>query len=202
MHIADHLINLNLSEVLTTLKFSFSVITMSLPKKDELSKYFPSSFGKKPNSSLSNEKLDDSASEEEIEDPLRSMLPTAFGVKKKTNITSDAFSKTRRKEQEEINKSISPQKQISKSKRPKTEGIEVSGVEREDTESEEGDDDEGEEESVSDTLPISHEIKLNDHYRTVSAIALDPSGARLITGGYDYDNYKTMWRPSNSPFGI
>ncbi|RGB25668.1 WD40-repeat-containing domain protein [Rhizophagus diaphanus] len=160
---------------------------MSLPKKDELSKYFPSSFGKKPNSSLSNEKLDDSAAEEEIEDPLRSMLPTAFGVKKKTNITSDAFSKTRRKEQEEINKSISPQKQISKSKRPKTEGIEVSGVEREDTESEEEDNDDGEEESVFDTLPISHEIKLNDHYRTVSAIALDPSGARLITGGYDYD---------------
>lgn len=36
-------------------------------------------------------------------------------------------------------------------------------------------------------LPTSHEIKLADHARTVSALALDPSGTRLITGSYDYD---------------
>lgn len=35
--------------------------------------------------------------------------------------------------------------------------------------------------------PTSHEIKLNDHSRTVSALTLDPSGTRLITGSYDYD---------------
>ena len=39
----------------------------------------------------------------------------------------------------------------------------------------------------SDILPVTHEIKLKDHTRTVSALTLDPAGARLITGGYDYD---------------
>lgn len=36
-------------------------------------------------------------------------------------------------------------------------------------------------------LPISHEIKLADHSRTVSALTLDPSGTRLVSGSYDYD---------------
>lgn len=36
-------------------------------------------------------------------------------------------------------------------------------------------------------LPITHEIKLLDHTRAVSAMTLDPAGARLITGGYDYE---------------
>lgn len=36
-------------------------------------------------------------------------------------------------------------------------------------------------------LPTSHEIKLADHHRTVSALTLDPSGTRLVSGSYDYD---------------
>ena len=36
-------------------------------------------------------------------------------------------------------------------------------------------------------LPISHEIQLKDHHRTVSALALEPSGSRLVSGAYDYD---------------
>ncbi|KAJ4926400.1 hypothetical protein JOQ06_008574 [Pogonophryne albipinna] len=36
-------------------------------------------------------------------------------------------------------------------------------------------------------IPDTHEITLQHGTRTVSALALDPSGARLVTGGYDYD---------------
>ncbi|XP_058267356.1 WD repeat-containing protein 70 isoform X2 [Hemibagrus wyckioides] len=36
-------------------------------------------------------------------------------------------------------------------------------------------------------IPDTHEITLQHGTKTVSALALDPSGARLITGGYDYD---------------
>ncbi|XP_008937076.1 PREDICTED: WD repeat-containing protein 70-like, partial [Merops nubicus] len=36
-------------------------------------------------------------------------------------------------------------------------------------------------------IPDSHEITLQHGTKTVSALGLDPSGARLITGGYDYD---------------
>ncbi|ROL48277.1 WD repeat-containing protein 70 [Anabarilius grahami] len=36
-------------------------------------------------------------------------------------------------------------------------------------------------------IPDTHEITLQHGTKTVSALALDPSGARLITGSYDYD---------------
>ncbi|KAI7817127.1 WD40-repeat-containing domain protein [Gamsiella multidivaricata] len=39
----------------------------------------------------------------------------------------------------------------------------------------------------SSTLPISHEIIMNEHSKTISAMALDPAGARLVTGGYDFN---------------
>ncbi|KAF9480451.1 transcription factor [Pholiota conissans] len=36
-------------------------------------------------------------------------------------------------------------------------------------------------------FPITHEISLKDHTKVVSALALDPSGARIVSGSYDYD---------------
>ncbi|WVN88961.1 uncharacterized protein L203_104176 [Cryptococcus depauperatus CBS 7841] len=47
-------------------------------------------------------------------------------------------------------------------------------------------DQENQEEEV-DQLPISHEIVLKDHTKVVSALAVDPSGARIATGSHDYD---------------
>jgi WD40 repeat protein len=35
-------------------------------------------------------------------------------------------------------------------------------------------------------LPISHELILSNHAKPVTALSLDPSGARLVSGGYDY----------------
>uniref|UniRef100_A0A8C2R8T0 WD repeat-containing protein 70 n=1 Tax=Capra hircus TaxID=9925 RepID=A0A8C2R8T0_CAPHI len=55
---------------------------------------------------------------------------------------------------------------------------------------EEEDDDDGdseEEENPVRKIPDSHEITLKHGTKTVSALGLDPSGARLVTGGYDYD---------------
>ncbi|XP_035523698.1 WD repeat-containing protein 70 [Morone saxatilis] len=56
--------------------------------------------------------------------------------------------------------------------------------------SDDDDDDEGEEQDDDNPvkkIPDTHEITLQHGTRTVSALALDPSGARLVTGGYDYD---------------
>ncbi|GAB1299229.1 WD repeat-containing protein 70 [Apodemus speciosus] len=47
--------------------------------------------------------------------------------------------------------------------------------------------DEGEEDNPVQRIPDSHEITLKHGTKTVSALGLDPSGARLVTGGYDYD---------------
>ncbi|KAM8829032.1 WD repeat-containing protein 70 isoform 2-T2 [Spinachia spinachia] len=55
------------------------------------------------------------------------------------------------------------------------------------------DDDDGEAQDDDDDdnpvrkIPDSHEITLQHGTKTVSALALDPSGARLVTGGLDYD---------------
>ncbi|XP_033617088.1 WD repeat-containing protein 70-like [Fukomys damarensis] len=58
--------------------------------------------------------------------------------------------------------------------------------EEEEEEEDDDDDDEGEENPVQ-KIPDSHEITLKHGTKTVSALGLDPSGARLVTGGYDYD---------------
>jgi len=36
-------------------------------------------------------------------------------------------------------------------------------------------------------FPTTHEIILKDHTKVVSALALDPSGARVLSGSHDYD---------------
>lgn len=36
-------------------------------------------------------------------------------------------------------------------------------------------------------FPITHELTLKDHNKVVSALALDPSGARILSGSHDYD---------------
>src|SRR5579871_2786177 len=58
------------------------------------------------------------------------------------------------------------------------------------TEAEQPDDENLEEEDNEedeDEFPVSHEIVLKDHHKAVSAITLDPSGSRLVSGSYDYD---------------
>ncbi|XP_013385487.1 WD repeat-containing protein 70-like [Lingula anatina] len=56
-----------------------------------------------------------------------------------------------------------------------------------DDEEEEEDSEEEEEEALEKRIPASHEITLEHGSKTVSALGLDPSGARLVTGGFDYD---------------
>ncbi|XP_073333982.1 WD repeat-containing protein 70 [Pagrus major] len=58
--------------------------------------------------------------------------------------------------------------------------------------SDEDDDGEAQDEDDDDDNPVkkipdTHEITLQHGTKTVSALGLDPSGARLVTGGYDYD---------------
>jgi WD repeat-containing protein 70 len=38
-----------------------------------------------------------------------------------------------------------------------------------------------------DEFPVSHEVVLKDHTKVVSALTLDPSGARILSGSHDYD---------------
>ena len=47
-----------------------------------------------------------------------------------------------------------------------------------------GDDDEDDD---LPELPVTHELLLKDHTKVVSALTLDPSGARILSGSHDYD---------------
>ncbi|XP_068754209.1 WD repeat-containing protein 70-like [Montipora capricornis] len=49
------------------------------------------------------------------------------------------------------------------------------------------DDNDNVNESIENRLPVSHEISLDHGSKTVSALGLDPSGSRLVTGGYDFE---------------
>jgi len=51
----------------------------------------------------------------------------------------------------------------------------------------EEDSEEEEEENMVDRIPRSHEIKLVHSEKAITALSLDPSGARVISGGVDYD---------------
>ncbi|KAK6179715.1 hypothetical protein SNE40_012016 [Patella caerulea] len=69
-------------------------------------------------------------------------------------------------------------------------GPPIPSVKRTSDDDDDGDDDDDDEEedmSLEKRIPSSHEIVLKHGVKTVSAMALDPSGARLVTGGYDYD---------------
>lgn len=44
-----------------------------------------------------------------------------------------------------------------------------------------------EDEEEAPQFPTTHEIVLKDHTKVVSALALDPSGARIVSGSHDYD---------------
>jgi hypothetical protein len=50
----------------------------------------------------------------------------------------------------------------------------------------ESESDESDNEGEFRQLPITHEATISHGSKPVSAIAIDPSGARMITGGYDY----------------
>lgn len=36
-------------------------------------------------------------------------------------------------------------------------------------------------------FPVSHELLFKDHTKVVSALTMDPSGARVVSGSHDYD---------------
>ena len=48
-------------------------------------------------------------------------------------------------------------------------------------------DEEEEEETLQSRIPNSHEVQLNHGVKAVSALAIDPSGSRLVSGAIDYE---------------
>lgn len=68
------------------------------------------------------------------------------------------------------------------------EGGELVGPPRPPEEEQESEDDSDDEDADADPyrIPLEHEITLKGHTRVVAALAVDPTGSRVITGGFDY----------------
>ncbi|GAA5856929.1 hypothetical protein JCM8547_008470 [Rhodosporidiobolus lusitaniae] len=60
-------------------------------------------------------------------------------------------------------------------------------IPRDRLEADDGEDEDSKKKEGVDELPVSHEVVMKDHVKTVSALSLDPSGTRLASGSYDYD---------------
>eukprot|EP00271_Cylindrocystis_brebissonii_P004926 TRINITY_DN16869_c0_g1_i2.p1 TRINITY_DN16869_c0_g1~~TRINITY_DN16869_c0_g1_i2.p1 ORF type:complete len:815 (-),score=192.18 TRINITY_DN16869_c0_g1_i2:440-2884(-) len=58
------------------------------------------------------------------------------------------------------------------------------GDHNDDDDDDDEDDDDGDEDEYR--VPLSNEVLLKGHTRVVAALAVDPTGARVISGGYDY----------------
>ncbi|KAF8469178.1 WD40-repeat-containing domain protein [Kalaharituber pfeilii] len=145
-------------------------------------------------------KKDDEADEDDItieeplldpNDPMRAFLPTSFGKQTGARDVSVEFEKTKRGGgTEEKNKGK------GKVFEKQAKGKERKGDEDEEEEEDDTDDDESEDEE--DEFPISHEIVLKSHTKSITSISLDPSGTRLITASHDY-TVKFFDFPSMSP---
>ncbi|KAI9496622.1 WD40-repeat-containing domain protein [Zychaea mexicana] len=152
---------------------------------DDLASFLPQSFGKGKSSKPTKKTA---AADNDEWDALREFLPMSFGKKEKKKDTTSFFDKTKREDTTELKRqrveasseiSSEPAKSTTKTKKVDDDG----------DDDDDNNDNANEDDAVADSniLPITHEVKLKDHTRTVSALTLDPAGARLVTGGYDYD---------------
>ncbi|KAG4302732.1 hypothetical protein PCANB_001083 [Pneumocystis canis] len=100
----------------------------------------------------------------------RELLPLSFGKRTHSGNLNEAFERTKRRDAG-VQKFIKNDPSITKKQRNSSDS--------------ETDD------SEDDDIPVSHEIILKDHIKPISALSLDPSGTRIVSGSYD-SNIK-MW---------
>ncbi|KAG8906218.1 hypothetical protein FRB99_007364 [Tulasnella sp. 403] len=127
-------------------------------------------------------------------------IPMSFGKQQKKKVVQRTFDQTKRTEpvvttpaaHPESSKDVGPSNPRKPDEFPREESLrqpvprgdnKQAVVESTDDEPEFMDEDE----SPAEQFPTSHELLLQDHTKVVSALALDPSGARVISGSYDYD---------------
>ncbi|KAG0269026.1 hypothetical protein BGZ95_002222 [Linnemannia exigua] len=153
----------------------------------DFAKYFPASFGKSSSSSKPKVKPEPrKAQADDGMDSLRAFMPTSFGkqkpAKSSVNTNSTSYDSPKKPTDQAIDSKDAFKPQLKDSSATNDRD----NVDDHD-EDEEDDDDDSSESPSSTVIPISHEITLNEHSKTISAMALDPAGARLVTGGYDFN---------------
>lgn len=98
------------------------------------------------------------------DDPMRAFLPTSFGKKSKEADIAAQIDRSRRTAEK-------PKAQLQ--------------VNDEGSEGDAQSDSDGDSDDDDDEYPVTHELVLKTHDRTVTSVSLDPSGSRLATGSMD-----------------
>lgn len=108
------------------------------------------------------------------DDPMRAFLPTSFGKKSKDADIAAQIDRSRRtaekpKDQPQVN----------------DEGSKGGSKSDSDGDSDDDSSDNSSSDDDEDEFPVSHELVLKTHDRTVTSVSADPSGSRLATGSLD-----------------
>ncbi|ROW12080.1 hypothetical protein VMCG_00534 [Cytospora schulzeri] len=107
------------------------------------------------------------------DDPMRAFLPTSFGKKSKDTDIAAQIDRSRRTAEKP-----KAQQQV------KDEGSKGGAKSDSDGDSDDDSDDSSDDDD-EDEYPVSHELVLKTHERTVTSVSLDPSGSRLATSSMD-----------------
>ncbi len=110
--------------------------------------------------------MDDDFTLEEDE-ALKNFLPSGFGKQTKETNVARQIERSKRQTVKDVDEA------------PTTAVKDEDGDNGSDKDSEDGDSQE------EDEFPVSHELILNTHERTITTMTVDPSGSRLITGSTD-----------------
>lgn len=111
------------------------------------------------------------------DDPMRAFLPTSFGKKSRETDVAAQFERSRRPTHTDgANGPKQAPEQVLSKKASASDG---------DDSSDDDDDDDSDESDDEDKFPVSHELVLKTHERTITATSLDPAGGRLATGSLD-----------------
>ncbi|CAO3620363.1 unnamed protein product [Mucor hiemalis] len=129
----------------------------------------PKSFGQKSKGSTADKSTKSSDTDW---DALRAFMPTSFGKQQKKNDVTEEFEKTKREDA-----AVAETKRARvENKDGETKAVKTSTTKEGDEEYDSANDmdsnSDGEGNVDFSVLPTSHEIKLADHARTVSALAL------------------------------
>ncbi|KAK0389353.1 hypothetical protein NLU13_2928 [Sarocladium strictum] len=110
------------------------------------------------------------------DDPMRAFLPAAFGKKAKETDIAAQIDRSRRQP--------APAQATSSAAVDKPQAQEPSR-EKDDNSSSDDSDDSDDDSDDGDEFPVSHELVLKTHERSVTTVSLDPAGGRLATGSLD-----------------
>lgn len=117
------------------------------------------------------------------DDPMRAFLPASFGKKSKEADIAAQIDRSRRTAEKP---KAQPQTQVTAGG---SKGAERSNSDGDDSDDDKSDDDDSsssdDDDDDEDEYPVSHELVLKTHDRTVTSVSLDPSGSRLATGSLD-----------------